>query len=74
MQVQPSISNSVKVWWLLMGLIPSWAGHWSAFPSVFALFLIPAASLILMQAFHINQGTYMESSVLVDMCKQTYYI
>jgi hypothetical protein len=36
---QHDISNSVRVWCLSMGWIPSWAGHWMAFPSVSASLL-----------------------------------
>ena len=39
LQSQHVISNSVRVWDLSMGWIPSWACHWMAFPSVSAPFL-----------------------------------
>ena len=39
LQVQQGISNSVGVWYLQMGWIPSWTGHLSVIPLVSAPFL-----------------------------------
>ena len=38
------VCNSVRVWCLLMGLIPRWDSHWMDFPSVFDPFFCPCIS------------------------------
>ena len=41
LQVQYTVSHSVRVWCLPVAWIPSWASYWSATPSVSAPFLYP---------------------------------
>jgi hypothetical protein len=39
LQPEHRINNSVRVWFLPMGWIPSWASHWMAFSPVSGPFL-----------------------------------